>query len=138
MSRRLGMGPRNATALGLVLLLAVSGCGSVGSRENAAADVAAQFTRDVGSGDFEQACGLLVPATRQSLEQDAPCPKSLADASLPDAGAVRQAQVWGQAAMVSFATDTMFLATIDGKWRVRAAGCQPQPPGPYQCDVEAG
>jgi hypothetical protein len=31
----------------------------------------------------------------------------------------------------------VFLTRWDGRWRVTAAGCEPDGDGPYDCEVEA-
>jgi hypothetical protein len=48
---------------------------------------------------------------------------------------VRHADVFGQWARVVLDSDTVFLASFPGGWRVVAAGCQPQGERPYDCTL---
>ena len=121
-----------------LLLPVLAGCSAVSDREDAAAQTALQFHRAIGAGDFDGACRLLTPATRDSLAQDGACAKALRDADVPSADVVGAVGVWGQAAQVAMGPDTVFLTVFDGTWLVRAAGCKPDRPGPYDCSVEAG
>ncbi|XVQ89797.1 hypothetical protein ACQP2K_21000 [Microbispora siamensis] len=52
------------------------------------------------------------------------------------AGAVRGVDVWGDEARVRVDGDTLFLHRFPDGWRVRAAGCEPHPEQPYECEVE--
>ena len=120
------------------LLAAIAGCGSVADREDAARRAALNFHRAIDTGDYDQACDLLTPATREALAQDESCPSALHDVALPPGARVGAVGVWGQAAQVVLGSDTVFLTVFDGKWVVRAAGCRADPPGPYDCSIEAG
>jgi len=122
----------------LALALLTAGCAGVGSRESAAGSVSLAFVDAISGDNFDKACDLLTPSTRESMEQQGSCSDSLAKASLPEGKSVHDIQVWGQGAQVATDDDTLFLTVIDGHWTVRAAGCRPDPPGPYQCAVQAG
>ncbi|KZF09153.1 hypothetical protein A2J03_03150 [Rhodococcus sp. EPR-157] len=55
---------------------------------------------------------------------------------LPAAGSVIDVRAYGRAAQVRMDTDTVFLTIADGEWKVTAAGCRPEPGGPYDCVIE--
>ena len=122
-----------APALALVVL---TGCGSVHTREDAAAAAATAFHKAVAAGDTGQACELLTESARSALAHNGDCAAALADTDIPEAGSVERSAVWGKAAQVVLNGDTVFLTTFDGSWLVRAAGCEPDPPRPYDCAVE--
>ena len=102
--------------------------------------MAQQFAAAVDAGDSEAACALLAPATREALVADAqaPCADALLDEDLPPAGDAPEPEVYGTAAQVRSATDTVFLGLFDGGWRVTAAGCAADGDRPYECAVEGG
>ncbi|WP_169984440.1 hypothetical protein [Microbispora sp. H10836] len=52
-------------------------------------------------------------------------------------GAVRGVDVWGDEARVRVDGDTLFLHRFPEGRRVRAAGCDPRPGQPHECEVEA-
>lgn len=89
--------------------------------------------------DGEAACALLAPATREALERDAraACGTALLDEDLP-VGGEPEPQVFGTAAQVRTAADTIFLGLFDDGWRVTAAGCAAAGDKPYECAVEGG
>lgn len=125
-----------ATVAGLGLV--VAGCSGAGSPSaTAAGQVAAAFSVAVHS-EPASACGLLAPQTRQELEDNSgPCARAIADADVPAAGRVLDAEVYGLDAMVRLEHDTVFLALFDTGWRVTAAGCTPQEPQrPYSCEIK--
>lgn len=80
------------------------------------------------------------PATKDDLEQSAgtPCAEAMAGEDLSEAGPVARVQVFGTMAQARLAQDTFFLTRFLGGWRVLAAGCSPQPAGPYDCRVQGG
>jgi hypothetical protein len=53
-----------------------------------------------------------------------------------DGGEVAAVEIWGGAAQVKLAGDTLFLAETDSGWRVVAAGCTARSEAPYDCEVE--
>jgi hypothetical protein len=119
-----------------VTVLAVTGCSSVGDREEAAAQVALRLSNAVAAGDGAAACALLAPDTAETVAEDAPCAEAILDQDLPRPGTVVGIDVYGQWAQVRLDDDTVFLASFGGGWRVVAAGCTPRANRPYQCSVE--
>lgn len=123
-----------------LLVCALLGCSADVERE-AAAQAADAFTRAV-SADPPAACARLAPRTLQVLEEDgSACPRAVAAAALPDAGARSEVTVAGHSAQVRYAWDTVFLALFEDGWRVTAAGCRrdsPDPAVPYDCVVDGG
>ena len=105
-----------------------------------AEDVARQFDEALARSDWSAACALLAPATKDDLEQSAgtPCAEAMAGEDLSEAGPVARVQVFGTMAQARLAQDTFFLTRFRGGWRVLAAGCSPQPAGPYDCRVQGG
>jgi hypothetical protein len=126
--------PRNAllAATGCTALL-LSGCAS--ASEPDVSRVATAFENP--SGNPQQRCDLLAPATRQALESDvsAPCSDALPQVPLAG-GTVTSVQVWGGGAQVRLSGDTVFLTETDTGWRVTAAACEPRGDAPYDCQVE--
>ena len=123
-----------------LLALWLAGCGSVGERGDAAADVALSLLRAVQSQDGATACATLAPKTLEDLEESAgePCDRAVLDADLPSPGTVTGTDVYGQWAQIRLSDDTLFLAVFPGGWRVVAAGCTPQGDEPYNCTVQGG
>ncbi|WP_229870558.1 hypothetical protein [Streptomyces longisporoflavus] len=127
-------------ALAAALLAALSGCGSVQEREDAAADTVLRFQENLRGPDTTRGCAQLAPGTRDELEQTAelPCPRALSDAGLPTAVDVRAVDVYGRQARVVTTRDTLFLSSFPGGWKITAAGCTERPEMPYQCLVKGG
>ncbi len=117
-------------------MLAVTGCSSVGNREDAASAAAVRLLDAVAAGDGAAACALLAPDTVETVAEDEPCAEAILDQDLPQPGAVVGADVYGQWAQVRLDGDTIFLAAFPGGWRVVAAGCTPRADRPYRCSVE--
>lgn len=119
-----------AILLGLALLVLSSGCGTV-EREAGATAAADRFVSALDSpGD---ACRLLAPQVRNSLEREGePCADALTDLDLP-ADRARDATVWSERAVVHTSSDTLFLIELDTGWRVTAAGCVPSVDVAYEC-----
>ena len=125
--------------VGLLLLVATSGCGGDGETEGPRSTAKA-FERAVESDDGAAACDLLAPKTRDELEQSAgtPCAEAILAEDLPAAGASTESSAYGSMAQVRFTGDTLFLAEFPDGWRVLAAGCAPKPKAPYDCVVQGG
>jgi hypothetical protein len=121
--------------LGLVAVLALSGCAPEGT---AAATAAEDFHRAVASSDMAAACSLLQPTTREETAQSGEsgtCEGQLEKAHFPDPGDVVSTEVYGRNAFVEFDNDVVFLAVSEGGWRVTGAGCSPRGDAPYTCEV---
>lgn len=124
----------------VVALLLLSSCSRLPAVTSSAEQVVAEFEKEVAGQQWEQACGLLAPGTVDEIEQNAKddCSKALPDENLPEGGGLRSIQVWGRASQVVLARDIIFLTTVDGKWKITAAGCKNQAGKPYQCTVKGG
>ncbi|MGW4874173.1 hypothetical protein [Streptomyces chartreusis] len=118
----------------------LTGCSTLGERETAASAAAERFANSVRHSDGTRACAALAPETRQELEQSAKasCAKAILDEQLPDAGALRGIEVYGQQARAVLTADTLFLSSFPAGWMITAAGCVPRPHQPYQCQVKGG
>jgi hypothetical protein len=125
-------------ALLAALTVCLAGCATLGEREAAVSRAALRFTESVRQADGPRACAALAPTTRQELEQSAksPCPKALLEEQLSYGGPVRSVQVYGQQARVVLDGDTLFLSSFPSGWRITAAGCEPRPGQPYDCQVK--
>ncbi|GHE60455.1 hypothetical protein GCM10018785_31950 [Streptomyces longispororuber] len=133
-------GVAGAGALAVALLSALTGCGALAEREDAAGAAADRFTRSLRAADAGRGCAALAPGTRDELERTAelPCVRALPDAGLPDAGGVRSVDVYGRQARVVLRRDTLFLSSFPDGWKVTAAGCTARPEQPYQCLIKGG
>lgn len=112
----------------------LSGCEPAATpRVTAAAE---GFASAVESADAAAACELLSPQVRDTLESASgkSCAPALKAIELP-AGQVRDAVVWGDAAKVRTAGDTLFLRELAAGWRITGAGCEPRGERPYDCEV---
>jgi uncharacterized protein YceK len=127
-------------ATALVAVVALTGCGSVADREQAASAAAVRLLTAVDSKDGTAACAVLAPDTASEVEQSSgkPCAEAILDEDLPKPGTVTGAHVYGQWAQVHLPDDTVFVAVFPGGWRVVAAGCNPQGDRPYDCTVQGG
>jgi len=119
----------------VTLALAVAGCAGT-PHENAVTAAARSFVAKVSSGDGAAACALLTDDARSSAPgaTDQSCAQAISNVK-EQGGAVGGVQVWGDAAQVHIGEDVLFLRLTSGKWKVSAAGCKPQPEGPYDCQV---
>jgi ketosteroid isomerase-like protein len=119
---------------------ALSGCGAVSVREQAAAEVAQRFVDAVARGDGDAACAVLAPDTVAALEDAAGggCAEAVLDEDIAAPGPVEVSDVYGQWARVVLPGDTLFLAVFRGGWRIVAAGCRPAGEGPYDCALQGG
>jgi hypothetical protein len=119
-------------AVGVVLIAAMTGCGT-GQRAGEATAVARRFAEAVQRQDGAAACALLSPPARERL--DGPCAEVLPRLGLRP-GDPETATVWGDAAQVRAAPDTLFLGEYAAGWRVTGAGCRPRGEGvPYDCEL---
>lgn len=120
-------------AVAVLVAVLIAGCGSAQESEVLAA--AGRFEAAVSAGDGGSACAALTERARRGVESfGRDCAQAVA--GLPAAGRARTAEVWGDSAQVRFDGDVVFLALFEDGWRVRAAGCRPNPDGPYECTVE--
>ncbi|MFJ7905186.1 hypothetical protein ACIQ6V_32670 [Streptomyces sp. NPDC096198] len=116
------------------------GCGASEPRLDGARRAAAAFERALARADYDRACTLLAPQTRQQLEDDAAaaCASALAHEELPASGAVRETQVYGRQALLRLTGDTLFLSQFEHGWKIAAAGCKPAADMPYRCSLKGG
>ena len=132
---------RRTQALGAVLILAATcGCASLSSREDAAANTALRFESTLAGHDNAALCADLAPGTRQELEDTAKsdCAQAIAGSDLPTTSGVRRVDVYGRQARVVLDGDTLFLSTFSDGWKITAAGCEPRPRKPYNCEIKGG
>jgi hypothetical protein len=122
--------------LAAALVVVTSGCGSMGSAENANASHAA-LAFDGSLDTPEQACAMLAPGTLTELEDTSgPCDRSLPHEHLPVGTRVADVDVYGKDAMVRLDRDVVFLARFDSGWKVTAAGCTPVQGRPFDCTLK--
>lgn len=131
--------PRPVWLLGAAATaLLLSGCGSLGPDTDGAATAAQNFLRATAGHDGASACQKLSTRVAREVEQSEgkPCAQAVLDIGLPDAGHVRDVQVWGRRGLVVLDHDAVFVAKFDRGWRVIAAGCTPRKDRPYDCRVK--
>ena len=121
-----------AIALAAVATL-LTGCSS--AQEPEVERVASTF--EDPSGNAEERCDLLAPATRAAFEESesAPCTEVVQQLPL-QGGDVENVEIWGGDAQVELAGDTVFLTETSAGWRVTAAACRPKGEAPYDCEVD--
>ncbi|MFD0264862.1 hypothetical protein ACFVH7_42145 [Kitasatospora indigofera] len=127
--------------LGAALVLATAcGCASLSSRQDAAAATALRFEGALAGQDNAALCAALAPGTRQELEDTAKsdCAQAIASSDLPKTSGVRRVDVYGRQARVVLDGDTLFLSTFSDGWKITAAGCEPRPRRPYNCEIKGG
>ena len=130
------MNPRWAAVPAAILVMLCAGCGWQVEGQ-AAQDVVTGFVAAVDAEDGDAACESLADTAFEMLEtSDSDCATAVLDLDLPTSHDVRDVEVWGRAAQVVTADDVVFLALVDGQWKIRAAGCEPDPPEPYDCTVD--
>lgn len=96
-----------------------------------------EFFAAVAADDGDAACADLAPQAAKALESaDSTCADEIVKLGLTG-GSYVSAQVWGDRAEAKLSQDTVFLARYPGGWKLTGAGCEAQPKGPYDCDVEA-
>ncbi|MEU5884126.1 hypothetical protein [Spirillospora sp. NPDC047279] len=87
--------------------------------------------------DGAGACRALSPKAAESLESGGrDCAKEITELGVRP-GAITAVQVWGERAQVRLEGEVLFLVRFPDGWKIAAAGCRPQPEGPYDCEVEA-
>jgi hypothetical protein len=119
------------------VLVALSGCAS-DRRSGEATTAARRFTEAVRQHDGATACALLSPPALAEVTRDGPCAAELLRLGLRS-GPPTSATVWGDAAQVRAAPDTIFLSEYAAGWRVTGAGCRWRGDGlPYECELGGG
>jgi hypothetical protein len=122
-------------ALVLSAGMLLTGCAHPGGSGVRAATTA--FFAAVSADDGDAACADLAPQAAEALgSADSTCAEEIVKLDLKG-GSYVSSQVWGDRAEVKMSQDTVFLARFPGGWKVTGAGCEAQPQGPYDCDVEA-
>ena len=123
---------------GIVVLASAVSCGA--PADSAASNAARAFHDSVDRADGLTACAALSARARSELEQSAgrPCPAAVLEESLPPLSEPIEARVYGTAAQVGSARDTVFLSRFDEGWKVTAAGCTREPTGVYDCLIQGG
>jgi len=123
-----------------VAVLISAGCGASRSEQRDADATVERFYAGVQGNDGNAACQQLAPKTQQELEKSAgsTCARAIGDEDLPQPGetVVTRTEVYGQEAMVVMKGDTVFLARFPEGWKITAAGCEPQPGQPYDCQLQ--
>jgi hypothetical protein len=126
---------KTAHVLVLPVLLILTGCGGSGATD-AATRAATAFQSAVQSGSFDEACALLSPEARRSLDDD--CEKALKEAEIEEATGTPRTEVHGQNGLVRWPDEAVFVSRFPGGWRVIAAGCRHRDDRPYDCSVSGG
>ncbi|MDQ2749933.1 MAG: hypothetical protein M3Y44_10510 [Actinomycetota bacterium] len=131
-----GLSDARVLPSGVVLLFVLAGCSPAGQGK-AAVGVATRFVTAVSRHDGSAACDLLSARARSSASgaTDTPCPQAVLNVK-ENGTQVRGVQIWSDRAQVRIGGDVLFLERFNAGWRVNAAGCKPDPPKPYECDVE--
>ncbi|MDC7122372.1 hypothetical protein OMK64_12600 [Cellulomonas fimi] len=134
-----------ASALLALVVVAAAACSSPAQVRDEVADAASEFYAAIEAGDGEAACALLAPAVVDAVEDEEgeACADALTSgdlgselASRASDGEVTVRRAGGQA-QARTPDDTVFLAASGDGWVVTAAACDPQPPRPYDCALEA-
>ncbi|MDX3105136.1 hypothetical protein ACIBO5_32590 [Nonomuraea angiospora] len=116
------------------LVLVAAGCAP---DTTAPARAAERFHAALSAHHEDAACAMLTRKTAEKLpDPGQTCAEALREAKLGPGGAVTSVSVWGDAAQVRLAGDTLFLHRFTDGWRVKAAGCEPVRDLPYDCEVE--
>ncbi|MEU4578804.1 hypothetical protein ACBI99_37855 [Nonomuraea sp. ATR24] len=119
---------------GVLALALVTGCAIDTAGPARAAE---RFRAALAAQQAEAACAMLARKTAENLpDRGQSCPEALRELNLGDPGGVTEVTVWGDTALVRLAGDTLFLQRYTDGWRVKAAGCEPVPDLPYDCEVE--
>ena len=131
------MPQRTLAAVALVVAGLAGGCGN-DSDEREAGEAVTRFADAVARGDGQAACEELTEEAASSLDEEpgATCetevvkldvsPSAVADATI--------AVTSGEVDLVG--GGTFFLDETSQGWKVSAAGCEPRPGQPYDCQLE--
>jgi hypothetical protein len=116
-----------------VAALSAACAGSPGA--DSAERTAQDAVRAASARDTTTLCALLSPVTAHDLEQQqsAPCPSAARSVDLGGPATAGPAQVWGSSALVPTGSTSVFLIEVNGRWRVRAAGCSVHQDQPADC-----
>lgn len=134
-----------AGAVLALVVVAAAACSSPAQVRDEVADVAQEFYAAVDAGDGDAACALLAPAVVEAVEDEEgeACAEALTSGDLgaelgsrTPAGDMTVRRAGGQA-QARTPQDTVFLAASGDTWVVTAAACDPRPPRPYDCALEA-
>jgi hypothetical protein len=121
----------------LVVCGAMAGCGNE-EAERESRQVAQRFHAGVERGDGASACAQLTEAAVDELEksEEKPCEQAVLslNISAARAAAARVYQTSAAVDLVEGGTD--FLNKTNSGWRLSAAGCDPRPGRPYECELE--
>lgn len=121
---------------GLLLVIAALLLAGCATDTSAPARVAEDFYRALSEGRPDAACLLLAPRTAAKLPDDGEsCGQALGELQL-SGGSLQEAVAWGEEAQVRLSEDTLFLHRYAEGWKVKAAGCEPRPDLPFDCEVE--
>ncbi|MUN41622.1 hypothetical protein [Actinomadura litoris] len=127
---------RRVLAVAVIAVMVCGACDRTGDNRDLRQAVQT-FVSAVQRHDGPGVCGALAPDAAESLESGGKqCAAQVTGLDL-GSGAITGVQVWGERAQAHLSDDTVFLARFPGGWKVTAAGCEPQPKGPYDCEVEA-
>lgn len=130
--------PRLA-ALSAALVALLCGCAGAPGAADAVATARA-LNEAAAAGDGDAACALLAPRTALGIEEQTgqTCADAVLALPLPPWHDDAHTERYGRQAQVRTSTDVVFLVRSGDAWLVTAAGCEPRPPLPYDCAVEAG
>jgi hypothetical protein len=129
---------RRFTAVAAVGALALAGCGTSSSGPAARGSVE-RFLAAFQAQDGAAACRELSESASSALEtsEGEPCEKAVLSLKQVKPSPVQGESVWVTSAEVKLAGGAAaFLDEIDGRWRISAVGCEPQPGQPYECELE--
>jgi hypothetical protein len=130
--------PRAAVAGVLATACALfGGCGT-GGAEGEASRAVERLHAAVEARDGQAACSELTEEATDTLEQqeEAPCENAVLELELSE-GEAATAEVYIRSAMVTLAQGGAdFLDETSEGWRVSAAGCEPRPGLPWECELE--
>jgi hypothetical protein len=117
----------------VALAATLTGC-AAGSGEQEAPDVVQRFFTALQHDDPTTACGLLTSQARQELNtsEGEGCPDALPADRLRGAD-IGEVDVWSGWARVLTDAGTVYLTQFDAGWRIAAAGCRSDGPGPDDC-----
>jgi hypothetical protein len=128
----------SARLAGLALLTAaLCGCGT-SDDERASSATVTRLLDAVEQGDGAAACEELTDSAeaRLATSRGVPCEEAIRELELQP-GRVRSATVSITAAQVDLVEGgSFFLDETSQGWKVSAAGCQPRPGQPYDCELE--